>query len=160
MTAPIPHHGAIVAEDGVHFSVWAPGKNRVSVHVTRARTGVKEELELASSAGGFLELRDAKGRAGDRYQYFLDDKGPFPDPASRHQPDGVHGPSMVIDPRQYRWHDREWKRPRFRDVVLYELHVGTFTPEGAFRSALGKLPHLTELGFNAIQIMPIADFPR
>jgi maltooligosyltrehalose trehalohydrolase len=66
---------------------------------------------------------------------------------------------MVIDPRQYRWNDKGWKRPRFRDLVIYELHVGTFTPEGTFRSVMGKLPHLAELGFNAIQIMPVADFP-
>ncbi len=116
-------------------------------------------LELSTAPDGFHELHDARGRAGDTYQYLLDGEGPFPDPASRHQPEGVHGPSMVIDPRSYGWQDSGWKRPPFRDLVLYELHIGTFTPEGTFRSAIGKLSHLAELGFNAIQIMPIADFP-
>jgi maltooligosyltrehalose trehalohydrolase len=159
MTAAIPHHGAVVSGDGVHFSVWAPGKNHGRVRIIRAGSGIEEEMILSAAADGFHELRDADGRAGDRYQYLLDDKGPYPDPASRHQPDGVHGSSMVIDPRQYRWQDGKWKRPRFRDLVIYELHVGTFTPEGTFRSAMEKLPHVADLGFNAVQMMPIADFP-
>ena len=97
-------------------------------------------------------------RPGDRYWYRLDRKGPFPDPASRCQPDGVHGPSLVVDPAAFPWSSQSWTGIGLRDLVIYELHVGTFTPEGTFAGVLERLPYLVDLGITAIELMPIADF--
>jgi maltooligosyltrehalose trehalohydrolase len=83
----------------------------------------------------------------------------FPDPASRFQPKGVHGPSQVVDPSRFEWTDQDWRRPRREDLVIYELHVGTFSHEGTFRGVADRLPYLAQLGVNAIELMPVGDFP-
>ncbi|MGC3989986.1 MAG: alpha-amylase family glycosyl hydrolase, partial [Chthoniobacteraceae bacterium] len=149
--------GTHVVEEGVHYQVWAPKRKKVEAEITGAAG--PRTLVLTRDAQGFYSGIDRQGRAGDRYRYRLDGSGPFPDPASRWQPEGVHGPSQVIDPRSYAWNDGDWQRPRFRDLVLYEIHIGTFTREGTFRSTMNSLPYLRDLGINAIQIMPVADFP-
>jgi maltooligosyltrehalose trehalohydrolase len=82
-----------------------------------------------------------------------------PDPASRFQPDDVHGPSEVWDPQAYRWANSRWRGRPWREAVIYELHIGAFTPQGTFRGAIEKLDHLAGLGVTAIEIMPIGDFP-
>jgi maltooligosyltrehalose trehalohydrolase len=102
---------------------------------------------------------DRAGAKGDLYKYRFGESQPWPDPASCYQPEGVHGPSMVTDAGGYVWAHEEWPRTRFSDLVIYELHVGTFTPEGTFRGAIARLPHLAALGVTAIELMPIADFP-
>ena len=84
---------------------------------------------------------------------------PLPDPASRHQPEDVHGPSEVVDPAAHRWTDAAWRGRPWAEAVVYELHIGAFTPEGSFRAAIERLPHLAALGVTALQIMPVADFP-
>lgn len=155
---PLPQ-GAELVEGGVRYRVWAPEKQHVEARISPATGGDARTLALAPEAGGFHGAVDPLGCAGDRYRYVLDGAGPFPDPASRAQPDGVHGASLVVDPRAYRWSDGSWKCPPLRDLVPYEIHVGTFTPEGTFRGVIGKLPYLREMGINAIQIMPVADFP-
>ncbi len=98
---------------------------------------------------------------GTLYRYRIDgrDDHVFPDPASRFQPAGVHGPSQVVDPSAFAWTDRAWRTPPLERTVFYELHVGTFTPEGTFRGAIGRLPYVKELGVTAIELMPVADFP-
>ena len=96
---------------------------------------------------------------GIRYRYRIDGKGPFPDPASRFQPDGVHGPSEVIDPAPFRWTDADWKGPVPATLVIYELHVGTFTKAGTFASATDQLSKVADLGVTAVELMPLADFP-
>ena len=96
--------------------------------------------------------------AGALYRYRVDGSL-YPDPASRSQPDGVHGPSMVIDPSSYAWSDTGWHGVPLEDLIIYELHVGTFTPEGTFAAAEARLPHLLDLGVTAIELMPVADFP-
>lgn len=151
--------GADLVEGGVRYRIWAPEKRRVEARIEPAGGGDARVLTLAPEEGGYHIARDSAGRAGDRYRYVLDGEGPFPDPASRAQPDGVHGPSLVVDPLAYAWDDAGWKCPPLRDLVIYEIHVGTFTPEGTFRAAIGKLGWLRELGVNAIQMMPVADFP-
>ncbi|MGB8169604.1 MAG: hypothetical protein WCF18_19040, partial [Chthoniobacteraceae bacterium] len=103
-------------------------------------------MQLTSCEGQFFHGCDRAGAAGDRYKYLLNEAQSLPDPASRWQPEGVHGPSMVIDPGTFEWTDADWRRPPFRDLVIYELHVGTFTTGGSFRSAIDKLPHVKELG--------------
>jgi len=96
---------------------------------------------------------------GTRYSFYVDGRGPFPDPASRYQPEGVHGPSAVVDPMSYQWHDREWIGMPLTDIILYEMHVGTFTPEGTYCSAAKRLPYLKDLGVTAVEMMPLSDFP-
>ena len=96
--------------------------------------------------------------AGARYWFRIDGAGPYPDPASRFQPFGVHGPSQVVDPDHFAWRDIEFQPPSLRELVLYELHVGTFTPAGTFLGVIEKLDDLRRLGVNAVELMPIADF--
>jgi maltooligosyltrehalose trehalohydrolase len=107
---------------------------------------------------GYYTVCDHAGREGDRYRFVVNGSS-LPDPGSHAQVNGVHSWSVVVDHSSYPWGDAAWRRPAFRDLVIYELHVGTFTSEGTFRAAIEKLPHIEALGVNAIEIMPIADFP-
>jgi maltooligosyltrehalose trehalohydrolase len=100
-----------------------------------------------------------EARVGDRYRYLLDGKGPFPDPASRFQPDGVHGPSEVVDATLFKWTDSNWTGISLDELVIYELHIGTFTPAGTFAAVIDHLQELKTLGVTAIELMPVADFP-
>src|SRR5688572_114559 len=106
---------------------------------------------------GFWSGRDEHGRAGDLYWYQLEGRL-APDPATRFQPRGVDGPSEVVDPHHYAWKTTSWTRPPLRGRVIYELHVGTFTPEGTFRAAVSRLAALADLGVNTIELMPLAEF--
>jgi malto-oligosyltrehalose trehalohydrolase len=108
---------------------------------------------------GWHELITNSARAGTRYRFKLPDGLRVPDPASRYQPADVHGPSEVVDPAAYRWHDADWTGRPWQEAVIYELHIGAFTPEGTFQAAIGKLDHLAALGITAIEMMPIGDFP-
>jgi maltooligosyltrehalose trehalohydrolase len=98
-------------------------------------------------------------RSGDRYRYRVDGKGPYPDPASRFQPGGIHGPSEVVYPNDFPWSDSSWRGISLDDTVIYELHVGTFTRDGSFAGIIDRLPRLAELGVTALELMPVADFP-
>lgn len=154
---PMPQ-GAEIVEGGVRYCVWAPFKQLVQVEVWSA-SGKHEVVPLVEDIGGYHHGIHPGGKAGDLYKFRMGGDASFPDPASRWQPEGVHGKSMVIDPRAYEWKDDEWRRPHFRDLVIYELHIGTFTPAGTFLAAIEKLPYLRQLGVNAIELMPVADFP-
>jgi len=147
--------GAELIAEGVRYRVWAPGAHAVEALVW---TGSEPPriVPLAPDASGYCHGVDHRGRAGDLYKYRLNGTDEYPDPASRFQPEGVHGRSMVIDPRHFQWHD--WSQRPLRDLVIYELHIGTFTTEGTFLAAIGKLPHVRDLGATAIEIMPVADF--
>jgi maltooligosyltrehalose trehalohydrolase len=116
---------------------------------------------LASDGRGYWSARFDDVGPGVRYRYRLgkDNRRVFPDPASRYQPEGVHGPSEVIDAAAFRWTDHEWQPPRLDDLVIYELHVGTFSPPGTFHGAIDRLPYLAQLGVSAIELMPVGDFP-
>lgn len=151
-----PAVGATLDDDGVVYRVWAPEQPRVVVHVTPP-AGPERTLELDAEGTGVFSTRDPAGRAGDLYQFEIDGKR-LADPASRYQPQGVEGPSQVIDPRAYTWLTSGWKRPPYGGQVIYELHVGAFTQEGTFQAAIGKLDALVELGVNTIELMPLADF--
>src|SRR5205085_10584111 len=109
-------------------------------------------------AGGWFAATVAEAGAGTRYRYRLDGGDAFPDPASRAQPDGVHDPSEVVDSTDFAWTDGDWKGVAMEDLVVYELHVGTFTPEGTFESAISRLGDLAELGVTVIELMPVASF--
>ena len=113
---------------------------------------------MTKGGDGYFTAELADAFPGSCYQFFVDGHGPFPDPASRYQPRGVHGPSAIVDPAGYRWRDGAWTGIALHDVVFYELHVGTFTPEGTFRAAAEKLAYLKDLGITAVELMPLADF--
>lgn len=150
-----PSLGALVEGDGVRFRVWAPIAR--SVEVVIEGSGVRQALARADD--GTFSGRIAGVGPGTRYRYRVDGGGPFPDPASRYQPDGVHGPSQVTDAGQFPWTDEGWAGHRLDELVVYELHVGTFTPEGTFEGATRRLELLRDLGVTAVELMPVADFP-
>jgi maltooligosyltrehalose trehalohydrolase len=116
-------------------------------------------LKMDAQSDGWFELPTGEARAGSRYRYRIDGKTEVPDPASRSNPDDIHGPSEVIDASAFEWDDDDWRGRPWHEAVVYELHVGTFTPEGTFAGAAQKLDHLVELGVTVIELMPIADFP-
>lgn len=144
---------------GVHFRVWAPRRRRVSVVFEDPGGSERPELGLEPEAGGYFSGSSETARPGTLYRYRLDGEGPFPDPASRFQPRGPHGPSQVVDPSAYAWRDASWRGARREGRVLYELHIGTYTREGTWEAAGRRLRELAELGINAVEIMPVADFP-
>ncbi len=149
--------GATVTEGGVRFRLWAPRSERVDVVIYGP--AAERVLPLEKKADGYFEGVGADLAAGARYAYRLDGEGSFPDPASRSQPDGVHEPSEVIDPGTFEWTDTGWRGVALDDLVIYELHVGTFSPEGTFDGAAARLPELVDLGVTAIELMPVASFP-
>ena len=138
---------------GVHFRVWAPERHSVAVVIEGSDVPLKREPSGYWSGG----VKDA--RAGTRYKYKLDDQSnTYPDPASRFQPDGPHDASQVVDPKFY-WTDSEWRGITRTGQVIYELHIGTFTPEGTWASAAEKLQYLKDTGITLIEIMPVSEFP-
>jgi len=144
--------GANVVDDGlVEFRAWAPAPARVAVLVGGA------EHELGDEGYGVRAAR-VPAAAGDDYWFVLDGRRQ-PDPASRHQPEGLRGPSRIVDPAALQWSDRRFRAAPQRDAVLYELHVGTFTRDGTFDAAIAYLPGLAELGITHVEVMPIAEFP-
>src|SRR6476646_8808162 len=147
--------GAEPGRAGVHFRVWAPDRARVDVVVE----GRRDPHPLDPEPGGFHSALVPGVGPGALYRYRLDGGDVFPDPASRFQPEGPHGPSEVIDPGAFTWTDVSWPGARRDGQVLYEIHVGAFTPEGTWAAAMRQLPALAELGITLIEIMPVADFP-
>lgn len=146
--------GAEPLRDGVHFRVWAPDRARVEVVIEGRGTAL-----LTPESGGYHSGLVPDTGAGAKYRFRLDGGEAYPDPASRFQPDGPHGPSEVIDASAYRWSDRRWRGIHRQGQVIYELHIGAFTPEGTWAAAARELPDLADLGVTLIELMPIADFP-
>ena len=153
-----PVQGAHVSERGVRYSVWAPLHSELAVRV-RHQDGSEETQPMEAQPNGYFMLDDLRGRAGDRYLYQLSDGTAVPAPASHFQPEGVHGWSECIDHGKYSWRCDKWQRPGWHGQSIYELHVGTFTPAGTFSSAIDRLDHVAALGTEAIELMPLADFP-
>jgi malto-oligosyltrehalose trehalohydrolase len=148
-------YGAQVLPDGTtRFRIWAPGCASIKVSID----GLASPLTMEPLDRGWHELRTRSAGAHSRYRFVLPDGMQVPDPASRFQPDDVHGPSEVIDASAYEWLDIDWTGRPWSEAVIYELHIGTFTPEGTFRAAISRLEHLAALGVTAIEIMPVADF--
>jgi maltooligosyltrehalose trehalohydrolase len=146
-----------LAAGGVTFRLWAPAASRVGVHVEDTEGG--ELFALARAGRGWWRLDCAQAAPGSRYRFLIDDSTLVPDPASRANPDDVHGASLVLDPLAFEWNDDHWRGRPWEEAVLYELHVGTFTPEGTFAGVERKLDYLRDLGVTAVELMPIADFP-
>ncbi|MEJ7837763.1 MAG: malto-oligosyltrehalose trehalohydrolase [Thermomicrobiales bacterium] len=147
-----PLLGANVTAAGVQFGVWAPNAKTISLILDGDRA-----LEMSRLDDGVFSLNVADAAAGSRYAYLVDDAGPFPDPRSRFQPDGVHGSSEVIDPDPFVWSDSAWSGISGDGLVIYELHIGTMTPEGTFLGLIEHLPYLADLGITAIEILPVAE---
>lgn len=152
--------GAIADPAGhVTFRVWAPAALGVDVTFVAREGDPPQTRALRPEAAGSFAATVGDLGAGARYTYTVDGDGPLPDPASRAQPLGVHGPSAVVDPWTFPWTDHGWNGRPLRDLVLYELHVGTFSPSGTFAGVTERLPDLRALGVTAVELMPVADFP-
>jgi len=147
--------GAVPAAGGVRFRLWAPDARTAEVVLEPA--GLSHPM--APAGDGTFETLIPGLRAGARYRIRVDGGPSYPDPASRYQPEGPHGPSEVTDPAAFRWSDADWRPPRRRDLIFYELHIGTFSPEGTFEGARRRLPALRALGVTAVELMPVAEFP-
>ena len=146
--------GANVDTNGVQFRVWAPKATRVDVVLLDGRV-----FPLTKEATGYFAGWVADARAGMTYRYRVDGGKAFPDPCSRFQPEGPHGPSLIVDPSEYEWTDQEWEGVRMQGQVLYEMHIGAYTEEGSFDAAIQKLDDLKRLGVTVLEIMPVAEFP-
>ena len=148
--------GAEVQPDGsVRFRLWAPAAKNVALNLEN----VKTPLALAPADQGWFELTTSQAPPGSLYRFEIDGKTLVPDPGSRFQPHDVHGPSEVIDASAFHWNEHNWRGRPWQEAVTYELHVGTFTPEGSFRGVEQKFDYLRDLGITAIELMPLSDFP-
>jgi maltooligosyltrehalose trehalohydrolase len=151
--------GAEVLPDGhVHFGAWAPRRRQVAV-VLELPLGSSSTIHLSAEGNGYFSGYSAEARAGLRYRFQLDGNEQYPDPASRFQPEGPHGPSQIVDPGHFPWTDHNWRGIELAGQVMYEMHIGTFTQEGSWASAMRELPALAELGITALEVMPVAEFP-
>jgi maltooligosyltrehalose trehalohydrolase len=137
------------------FTVWSPTLDSVAVQILTPQAQV---IALKPQAEGYWQTKVNDVYPGTLYRYVLNEENAFPDPASQYQPEGVHGPSQIVD-RHFNWTDEAWAGIPVESMIFYELHVGTFTPEGTFTAIIPRLPQLRELGINAIEIMPISQFP-
>jgi maltooligosyltrehalose trehalohydrolase len=147
--------GANLAGDSSDFRVWAPAAKTVTLRLINEHGSHDWPMQAADD----YFILQAFARAGDKYFYIVDQNKPVPDPVSRLLPEGVHGPTEIVDPESFVWTDSGWRGLPLRDYVIYELHIGTFTPEGTFDAAIGKLPYLKDLGVTVIEVMPVAAFP-
>jgi maltooligosyltrehalose trehalohydrolase len=154
----LPVGAEALSGGGVHFRVWAPRRARVEVLFEDDAGSV---FELEREEGGYFSALVERAGVGTLYRFRLDGEEDYlyPDPASRFQPEGPHGPSRVVDPALFRWTDEGWKGAPLKGQVIYELHVGAFTREGTFAAAARELKELADLGVTCVELMPVAEFP-
>ncbi len=143
---------AMVAPNVVRFRIWAPGMTSLALRIGGG------DLAMSRDEDGWFERVESRIEPGTPYAFVTPEGKVLPDPASGAQVGDVHGPSLVCDPQAYRWEVEDWGGRPWAEAVIYELHIGTFTPEGSFRAAIGRLPYLAELGVTVIEIMPVAQF--
>ena len=155
----MPFGAELTATGEVRFRLWAPAARTVELLLCDANGATVLAAPLQSLSAGWFELETRAAGAGSLYRYRIDGTHEVPDPASRCNPQGVHGPSEVIDPLAYAWEDGSWRAPPWHAAVLYELHVGTFSPPGTYTAVAARLAHLKRLGVTAIELMPLAAFP-
>ncbi|MCH8344850.1 MAG: malto-oligosyltrehalose trehalohydrolase, partial [Planctomycetes bacterium] len=150
--------GATVIDAGrVRFRVWAPAARKVEVEIYPPPEGIVRHAMAEEGGGVWSGVAD--GGPGTLYRYRLDEDWGYPDPYSRSQPEGVHGPSQVVDAGVFRWTDAGWPGLDLETLVIYECHVGVYTPQGTFDALIGQLDALRSLGVTALELMPIAEFP-
>jgi maltooligosyltrehalose trehalohydrolase len=155
MNSPFPWWyatGAQLDENGAHLRIWAHGHRNMSVVLEGT------EHSLAADSSGYFSGYLKGAKAGDAYSLLVDGEGPFPDPASRFQPSGPHGPSQIVDAARFLWTDRAWRGVKLEGQIIYEMHAGTFTPEGTWQAATEQLSVLADLGVTVLEVMPVADF--
>lgn len=148
--------GASITDTGCSFKVWAPLREKIEVHVIDP---VERYVSMDKDDAGYWSTTIEGAGADCRYLYRLDGEVERPDPASQSQPDGVHGPSKVVDQAAFKWNSGIKYVRHLEEYIIYELHIGTFTKEGTFEAAARRIPNLVELGITAIEIMPAAQFP-
>jgi maltooligosyltrehalose trehalohydrolase len=151
----------LLNDGGAHFRVWAPRRKRVAVVIEGQGTGKERTIiNLESEEGGYFSGIVPVAKDGTLYKFKLDnDDYLYPDPVSRFQPEGPHGPSQIVDPKRFHWTDEGWKGVELKGQVIYEMHIGTFTKEGTWHAAIKELPYLAETGITVLEVMPVADFP-
>ncbi len=154
----MPFGTHLLDDSRIQFRLFAPDAQHVEVCLYFAQGG-EAVLPMHRLEGGWFERTTDWAVVGDRYQFCINGELKVPDPASRYNPDDVHGASVILDPRQFHWQDHQWHGRPWEEAVIYELHIGTFTPEGTFSAAQERLDELVELGITAIELMPVADFP-
>jgi maltooligosyltrehalose trehalohydrolase len=149
--------GANYLDNGTcEFIVWAPFKTKVELKIVSPEEKI---IPMQKDEWGYWKATVNDFSPDYLYFYRLDDEKDRPDPASHFQPQGVHGPSQIIDHKVFKWEDGNWKGIDFAKMIMYELHVGAFTPEGTFEAIIPRLGELKEIGVNAIELMPVAQFP-
>ncbi|HEX3071023.1 MAG TPA: malto-oligosyltrehalose trehalohydrolase, partial [Thermoanaerobaculia bacterium] len=146
--------GAEIVDGGVDFRVWAPDRNNVSVVID------DRAIPLDREPDGHFHGLVPNARGGTLYRFRLDDDDTlYPDPASRFQPDGPHEVSEVVDPSAFQWSDHAWPGVDKHNLVIYEMHIGTFTAGGTWRAAIEHLGALRDIGINLLEVMPVHAFP-
>lgn len=158
----LPIGAEVVPGLGVHFRVWSPLQKKMSVVLEDPDLNPEQDVRsfpLAAEAEGYFSGIIPEAAPGTLYRYQLDNGERYPDPASRFQPQGPHGPSQVVDSSTFRWTDQSWPGVDIKGQVIYEMHIGTFTPEGTWQSAAALLDQIAAVGITVLEIMPIADFP-
>ncbi|MFE8644576.1 malto-oligosyltrehalose trehalohydrolase [Sphingomonas sp. NCPPB 2930] len=156
---PMPFGATLLEQGGVRFRLWAPALERADLLVHGTAVADAPQVHAATaSPGGWFECTVPDAGAGTLYQWRIEGGLVVPDPASRSNPLGVHGPSCVVDPRRFAW-DAGWKGRPWSEAVIYEMHVGTFTPEGTYAAAEAKLEALARTGITVVELMPLSDFP-
>ncbi len=143
---------------GVLFRLWAPQARQVDLCLTVGGTE-KRVLPMAARQDGWFTVQHQAARPGDWYQFIIDNDLLVPDPVSRCQARDIHGPSVICNPDGYTWYDGQWQGRPWEETIFYELHVGTFSPEGTFQGVTKRLDYLVQLGITAIELMPVAQFP-
>ncbi len=154
----MPFGAEVIEDGGVRFRLWAPGAQRLELCLV-GDGATTEMLPMEVEEDGWYGLTTDRAGAGTLYRFRVDGAMQVPDPASRFQPQDVHGPSEVVDPLGWEWSDCAWRGRPWEEAVIYELHVGSFTPAGDFAGVERKLDYLCELGVTALELMPVADFP-
>jgi 1,4-alpha-glucan branching enzyme/maltooligosyltrehalose trehalohydrolase len=153
----MPFGARLLGTEGVRFQLWAPAADTVDVCI--GADNAQNILPMMAESDGWFRLDTQHAFAGSNYRFRVNNELQIPDPASRYQPDDVHGSSVVIDPASYQWRDPHWQGRPWEEAVIYELHVGTFTSQGTFNAIQDRLDYLVDLGITAIELMPVADFP-
>jgi maltooligosyltrehalose trehalohydrolase len=155
----LPVGAELRPEGAVHFRAWAPGRHTVELLIESGSGEGSRHVGMAPEDGGYFQVEVPGTGAGTLYRYLLDGDGPFPDPASRFQPQGPHGPSEVIDPSSFHWSDDGWTCLPLEGQAIYEMHVGSFTQAGRWAAAVDHLPELVDLGITLLELMPVSEFP-
>lgn len=146
----------LLSDNRWRFSVWAPEREKMILQIVHP---VKQEIVMQKDEMGYFTAMVENVAEDFRYFYIPDNEGSFPDPASGFQPEGVHGPSQVVFHERFQWTDDAWRGIPLKHLILYEIHVGIFTPEGTFDAIIPRLDEISETGINAIEIMPVSQFP-